>query len=63
MQYLHYIVKFHLLKLGCTLTWFENAVLQLHCTLNESKSLLWKLLCASEIKKIKLRLLHRAFTG
>ena len=40
-----------------------SAIAQLHCTLNESKSLLWKLLCASEIKKIKLRFLHRAFTG
>ena len=35
--------------------------MELRCSSTESKSSLWKLRCASEIKKIKLRILHCAF--
>ena len=65
MRYLHCVVKFLLRKLGCALTWYEKAVPQLRCAPTESKSLLRKLRCASEIKKIAhlaLRFYH-TFTG
>ena len=29
VRYLHCVVKFHLRKLGCALTWYKTAVLQL----------------------------------
>ena len=66
MPHLHCVVKFQLRKLGCALTWYENAVLQLrNCValqLNE------KVHCESwaalqKLKKIKLRILRCAFTG
>ena len=66
VRYLHCVVKFQLRKLGCALTWYENAVPQLrngvahqlnqkaHC---ESCAALQKL------KKNKLRNMRCAFTG
>ena len=63
MQYLHCVAKFQLQKLGCALTWYENAIAELRCALTESKSSLRKLRCASASKKIKLRILRCAFTG
>ena len=41
----------------------RSAIVELRCTLPESKSSLWKLRCALEIKKIKLRILRCAFAG
>ena len=54
-------MKFQLQKLGCALTWYENAIPQLLCASTESKSSLHTLRWASEIKKIKLDILRSAF--
>ena len=78
MRHLHCVVTFQLWKLGCALTWHENAIplgtkvrlrfdsarkrQELRCALTESKSWLQKLRCASEVKKIELRILRCAFT-
>ena len=53
-----FIFFFLKLKKCSTSAIVECVALQLNL-----KSLLWKLRCASEIKKIKLRILRRAFTG
>ena len=61
MRYLHCVVKSRWWKLGCALTWYENVVLQLRCASTESKSSLWKLRYASEIKKNQIALFALRF--
>ena len=67
MQYLHCVVKFQLRKLRrlCfnLVRNYRYAIAELRYASTESKSLLRKLRCASEIQKIKLCILRCAFTG
>ena len=62
MLYLHCVVKLQSRKLDYALTWYKNAIPELRCASTESRSLR-KLRCASDIKKIQLRILRCAFTG
>ena len=59
MRRLNCVVKFQLQKLGFILTWYEIAVQQLR----NSVALQLNQKIASEIQKIKLRILRFAFTG
>ena len=64
MRCLNCVVKFQLRKLGFILTLYEIAVPQLRNSV--ALQLNQKIhcgSCASEIKKIKLRILRFAFTG
>ena len=67
MLYLHYVVKFQFAevnRLRFTLVQkCRSAIAELHCASTESKSSLWKLRSASEIKIIQLSILRCAFTG
>ena len=66
MRYLHCVVKFKLRKLGCALTWYENAVPQLrNCVALQLNQKAHCGSCAAlqKLKKNKLRILRCAFTG
>ena len=59
MRYLHGVVKFPLQKLGCALTWYENAVPQLrNCV---ALQLNQKVHCGSSAALQKAKKLNCAF--
>ena len=60
MLYLHCVVKFQLRKLGCALTWYENAVLQLrNCVALQLHEKIFCESCAAP-QKLKNKVAHFA---
>ena len=64
--HLHCVVTFQLQKLGCALTWYENAIPQLrNCVALQLHEKVHCERCAAlqKLKNIKLHILRCAFTG